>query len=59
MMTRLLHWLQDRLPFIRSDAFPDFDRQMDAYLQHATETENWMSAAMKERGTDARKEGSR
>lgn len=60
MMLRFLHWLQDRFPFIRNDAYPDFDAQMDAYLDRAAgtspERENWMSAAMKERGPDPRKE---
>lgn len=33
MMLRILHWLQDRLPFITSDAYPDYDAQMDTYLR--------------------------
>ena len=58
-MKRILQWMQDWIPFITSDAYPDFDQQMDAYLTHATdppaERENWMSAAMKERGPSPRK----
>lgn len=62
MMLRILHWLQDRMPFICSDAYPDYDAQMAAYLEQAAsppERENWMSEVLKERGPDARRERSR
>jgi hypothetical protein len=64
IVARALAWMQHHFPFIAEDAYPDFDQRMDRAridsqasilrlnAEMARETENWMSKAIKERGTE-------